>query len=373
MTRALRIGRIFGILIEVDYTWFFIFLLVAAGLWSWTAVHLPSLPPGARLFLAALTAALFFLSVVLHELSHSVVAKRFGLGITGITLFLFGGVSKMTDEPKSPSAEFKIAIAGPLTSIALAVLFLLGARLLRHGEGTAAFAAVFVWLGWMNGMLAIFNMLPGFPLDGGRVLRAGLWHWLVNLTQATRIAATLGQGFGILMIAAGILIFLRGQDWGGLWFAFIGWFLIQAAQASYQQVVLRQALSGVPVSSIMTQEVDSVPPEMTLDQVVHEYVMGRNHPAFPVLEGEEVLGLLCLSDIRAIPQDNWTRTTARDAVPPLTAHYTIAPSADAWEAMLRMTAENCGRLLVMEGEALRGIISRTDIMRIMRTRLELGL
>ena len=373
MTRALRLGRIFGIDIEIDYTWFIIFFLVAAGLSSgWFAKYLPDMSLGARWLIAAFTTVLFFASVLLHELSHSLVAIRNGLNISGITLFLFGGVSKMTEEPRSAGAEFKIAIAGPVTSMMLAAVFLIAAQFLKGAAGGNVLGTVFLWLGYVNGMLAVFNLLPGFPLDGGRVLRAGLWKGLMNLSEATRIAATFGQGLGILMIIGGIFLFFGGAGLGGLWLAFIGWFLIQAAQSSYRQLVLRQALSGVPVSTVMSGEVDWVPAEITLDQVVHEYVMGRNHPAFPVLDGDEVLGLLCLNDIRGVPRENWSRTTAREAVPALTDQFTIAPSTDAWDALVRMTAENCGRLLVLEDGQLRGIVSRTDIMRLMRTRLELG-
>lgn len=373
MTRALRIGRIFGISIEIDYTWFIIFFLVAAWLSSgWFARSLPNLSLGARWLIAGLTALLFFASVLLHELSHSLVAIRHGLRIDGITLFLFGGVSKMTDEPKSAGAEFKIAIAGPVTSMILAAVFLIAARALKGAPDGNVFATVFMSLGYVNGMLAVFNLLPGFPLDGGRVLRAGLWKGLMSFSEATRIAATFGQGLGILMIIGGIFLFFSGAGLGGLWLAFIGWFLVQAAQSSYQQLVLRQALSGVPVSTVMTKEVDWVPADTALDRVVQEYIMGRNHPAFPVLDGDQVLGLLCLNDIRKVPREKWQWTTARDAVPELTNQLTIAPWTDTWDALIRMTAENCGRLLVLENERLRGIVSRTDIMRLMRTRLELG-
>jgi Zn-dependent protease/predicted transcriptional regulator len=374
MTKSFRIGRLFGIEIEIDYTWFIVFvLLMVLVSTDILAKQLPGLALGTRWLVAAFTTVLFFASVLLHELSHSVVAKAQGLGISGITLFIFGGVSKMTDEPKSAGAEFKIAIAGPLMSLFLAVLCF-GLRFaFRLAPSGAPFAVVFGWLGAMNGMLAVFNMLPGFPLDGGRVLRAGLWQSLANLAEATRIAATFGQGLGILMIVGGIFLFLISRDAGFLWLALIGWFLTQMAQSSYQQVVLRQALSGVPVTQAMTTQVQAVRGDITLDRVVNEYIMAYNHPAFPVLDGDRLLGLLCLSDIRRVAQERWSYVTAREAVPPLTEQYMIAPQADAWDALVRMTAENCGRLLVVEGGALRGIISRTDIMRLMRMRMQLGL
>jgi Zn-dependent protease len=197
MTRAFRIGRVFGIDIEIDYTWFIIFFIIVIGLsTNWLAKYLPDVSVGLRWLIAALTTILFFASVLLHELSHSVVALRSGIKISGITLFLFGGVSKMTDEPKSPGVEFRMAIAGPLMSLVLAVVFFAAAFLLRSGPGGVVFSTVFRWLGIVNGMLAAFNLLPGFPLDGGRVLRAGLWYWKASLGDATRIASSFGQGSG---------------------------------------------------------------------------------------------------------------------------------------------------------------------------------
>jgi len=374
MTKSFRIGRIFGIEIELDYTWFIVFvLLMVLVSTDILARRLPGLALSTRWLFAAFTTVLFFASVLLHEISHSLVAKSQGLGISGITLFIFGGVSKMMDEPKSAAAEFKIAIAGPLMSLFLAAVYF-GLRF-AFGllPGGTAFAVVFGWLGLMNGMLAVFNMLPGFPLDGGRVLRAGLWQSLSNLAEATRIAASFGQGIGVLMIVGGIFFFLISRDAGFLWLALIGWFLTQMARSSYQQVVLREALSGVPVAQAMTTQVQAVPGDITLDRVVTEYIMAYNHPAFPVLDGDRLLGLLCLSDIRRVQQQQWAFVTAREAVPPLTGQYMIVPQADVSDALVRMTAENCGRLLVVEGGALRGIISRTDIMRLMRMRMQLRL
>jgi len=374
MTRSFRIGRLFGIDIEIDYTWFIVFFLFAALLSTDVLANsLPGLSLGARWLIAGLTTLLLFASVLLHELSHSVVARRSGLGITGITLFLFGGVSKMSDEPKSPGVEFRIAVAGPLASVALAFVFLAIAHVVRPLPGGAIGNTVFTWLGGVNGMLAVFNLLPGFPLDGGRVLRAGLWRAMGSLAEATRIAATFGHALGLLMIVGGIMLFALGAGFRSLWLAFIGWFLIQAAQSSYRQVVLRQAISGVPVERVMTGDVKWVPADIPLDHIVNEYVMRHNHPAFPVFDQDRLIGLLCLADIRNVPQERWAQVTAREATPPLSQANTISPQTDAWDALVRMSAENCGRLLVVEDGLLRGIITRTDIMRLMRHRRELGL
>ena len=376
MTRAFRVGRVLGIEIEVDWTWFIIFVILALALSGGLLKDkLPGLGLPARWLLALVTTLLFFGSVLVHELAHSVVARRNGLGITGITLFIFGGVSKMADEPRSPGMELKIAIAGPAMSVVLSAVYFALAGVLGGLPGGKMFVTVFYYLGWVNGMLAAFNLLPGFPLDGGRVLRAGLWRALANLGEATRIASYLGQGLGVLMILFGFAslfgVFGRG-GLGGVWMAFIGWFLIQAAQASYQQLMLKQALSAIPVSRIMTPEVVWIGAEATLEQVVHDYVMAYNHPAFPVFDGGTALGLLCLSDIRSVPRERWPYTIAREIVPPLTAAHTIAPTADAWEALLKITSGSCGRLLVMAEGRMQGIVSRADIMRAMRMRVELG-
>jgi Zn-dependent protease/predicted transcriptional regulator len=372
MTRSFRIGRVFGIDIEIDYTWFIVFVIVFVLLSTgWFARHLPRASLGARGLIGFSTAVLFFASVLLHELAHSLVALRSGLKISGITLFIFGGVSKMTEEPKSAAVEFQMAVAGPAMSGVLCAVFLGLYFLVRAVPEIQVLGTMFYWLGMMNGMLAVFNLLPGFPLDGGRVLRAGIWGATRNLTDATRIASSFGQALGFLMIVFGIVSFMTG-NFGGIWIGLIGWFLVQAAQSSYRQLILRQQLLGVPVSSVMTEQVEWVPADTTLDQVVHDHVMRHNHPAFPVLDDGQLLGLISLGDIRHVPRERWPYVTARDAVPPLTEAQTVRPDVDIWDALVKMTSGNMGRLLVSDSSGLRGIVTRTDIMRLLRRRIELG-
>jgi len=374
MTRSFRVGRILGLDIEIDYTWFIVFFIVVVWLsFDRSTLHLPGAPAPVRWLIGFLTAVLFFVSVLFHEISHSVVALRNGLKISGITLFIFGGVSKMTDEPSTAGVEFRMAIAGPLMSLVLCGVFL-GLRFVLGSAGAvgAVLATMFGWLGLMNGALAVFNLLPGYPLDGGRVLRAGIWGATGNLLDATRIASSFGQGLGFLLIILGVTRFMFGRDLGGIWIALIGWFLVQAAQQSYQQLVLRQQLLGVPVASVMTNQVEWVPADATLDQVVHDHVMRHNHPAFPVLDGGRLLGLISLGDIRPVPRERWPWVTAREAVPALTEAHTIHPDVGVWDALIKMTSGNLGRLLVTDSNGLRGIITRTDIMRLLRRRMELG-
>jgi len=374
MTRSLKIGRIYGIAIEVDYTWFIVFVLFAYLLsrpGGPLTRNLPDLSIGARWLLAAFTTLLFFASVLFHELSHSLVALRNGMNITGITLFIFGGVSKMSDEPRSPGIEFKMAIAGPAASFVLAVAFYLLAHAVGVGPGYVL-GSVFLWLAFVNGMLGAFNLLPGFPLDGGRVLRAGLWRWLSSLGEATRIASAFGQGLGTLMIVLGVFFVFAGEGINGLWMAFIGWFLIQAAQSGYQQVLVRQLLADVKVGDVMTRDVDRVPADCTLEEVVHEHVMMRSHPAYPVFDNGRLMGLISLQDIRHVPREQLYHVTAREVVPALSETQTIAPDVEVWDALGKMLNSNQGRLLVLDDGDMVGIISRSDIVRVMRARMELG-
>jgi Zn-dependent protease/CBS domain-containing protein len=375
MTRSFRIARVFGIDIELDYTWFIIFALIVWLLASPKgplASGLPNLGVGVRLLVAVFASLLFFLSVLLHELSHSVVALRNGLPITGITLFVFGGVSKLSEEPQTPGIEFKMAIAGPLASFALAGIFFGLAYVVREGAAGPTFARIFIYLAFVNGLLGVFNLLPGFPLDGGRVLRAGLWRWLSSLQRATRVAAGVGQAMGVLLILWGVFRFLAQREPDGLWMALIGWFLSNAAQSSYQQVVVKQMVAGVPVSTIMTRDVHTVRANETIDDLVHEQIMTHSHPAYPVFDDGRLLGLITLADIRQVPRERRPYVTVGEVVPPLKEQQTIAPEADVWEALTRMATVGQGRLLVTEEGQLRGIVSRSDVMRLIRARMEVG-
>jgi Zn-dependent protease/predicted transcriptional regulator len=366
-SHSIRLGKILGIEIEVDYTWFIILALVAFAIARELPGKLEGLPAGFHWLLGIVIALLLFASVLLHELSHSILAKMNGLGIAGITLFLFGGVSKLVKEPRSAFSELQIAIVGPLVSLVLAGLFGV-AHFLAPG---AVLKTIFGLSALINLWLAVFNLLPGLPLDGGRVLRAIIWHLSGSFAKATRIASIAGQGIGFFLVFVGILT-LFGNVLGGLWMAFIGWFLIQAAQSSYQQSILRRLLSGMRVESLMTTDVITIPAETTLEAAVGDYFLAHNYAAFPVLREGEVLGLIRLSDVRQIPRQRWANMTAGEAAPRLRLEQVVAPEEDAWEAMAKMASEGQGRLLVMSEGVLRGIISRSNIMRLIRTKMDLG-
>lgn len=369
---TIRIGKLLGIPITVDGSWFIIFALIVYML---AVLYFPQVNPEFTTtmnWVAGMIAALLlFASVLLHELMHSWVALRNGIAIGGITLFIFGGVSRMKDEPKTPEAELKMAIAGPATSFALAVFFwaiaFFGGRPLL---GMVGFE-VLGYLALINLVLAIFNMLPGFPLDGGRVLRAVLWGSFNSLDKATRYAAKIGQGIAWMMIIGGFWFMLFGGLLGGLWLVFIGWFLNNAAQQSYQQLVLRRALSGVEVSRVMTTDFPHVDPNLTIEEFVHDYLLRYDYAAFPVTEDETFMGIVTATEIRDIPRERWQHMRIRDAVRSPEEERMIDEEDDAFDALMHMAEGNYRRLLVMHEGRLKGMVMQDSIVNIVRTKLQL--
>lgn len=372
MSGSIRLGKIAGISIELHFTWFIIFALVALGITLKLPELVPGIETGARWVLGISLTLAFFFCLFLHELAHSLVAKRLGIGIAGITFFVFGGVSRMTSEPKSAGDELKMAAAGPLTSIFLGGLFVAAWYVARLVGASQALVVGLGGLGFINLALAGFNLVPGFPLDGGRLLRAIIWATTGDLQQATYIASTAGQGFAYLLIAFGVFS-LFARDWNGLWFILLGWFLLDAARSSYQQQVLRSALSGVRVREIMTSGVITIPPEMTLQQAVDDYFLRMNYAAFPVADGGNIRGILTLPHVRQVPRERWAYTRAIEAIEPMDGNQWMHPDQDAWEALSTMASQGTGRMLVAEHGQLLGIISRTDIMRFLRVKMELGI
>lgn len=372
---SLKIGRLLGVPISVDISWLVIFALIvytlAVGYFPQTN---PNFTPAMNWLAGVLAGLMLFVSVLLHELMHSYVAKKNHIGIAGITLFIFGGVSRMTDEPRTPEAEFKMATAGPATSFALAGLFWLivvfGGRPLLGELGYQ----VVRYLALINLMLGIFNMLPGFPLDGGRVLRAILWGSLGDLDRATRYASFVGQAFGYTFIALGFagMLLLRGFFLNGLWLVFIGWFLNNAAQQSYQQIALRRALSGVNVSRVMSTDFPHVDPSMCLDDFVHDYLLKYDYTAFPVTEGDNLVGVITVNEVRDLPREKWPETPVSAVTHPTEEERVIDENDDAFDALMHMAEGNLGRLLVMHDGKLKGIVTQDSIFNIVRTKLQLG-
>lgn len=373
MRNEIKLVTIFGIEISLSWSWFFIFFLISFLLiFGIIPSQFPAFGMLTNVIVGAVTSILFFVSLITHELMHSIVAKLNGLDVKKITLFIFGGASQLSDEPDKPAVEFKIAIVGPATSVALSALFFLLWRALVLIKFPVVIWAPFVWLWQINLILALFNLLPGFPLDGGRVFRSVLWGLLKDVKRATKFAAMGGQIFAGLLVLLGILFFLTGQI-GGLWFILIGWFLYQAAISSYHQLLARESLRGVIVAQVMTTQILSVPPETTLDKLMEEYVIQHGLKRLPVIENGVLLGIVNLTDLNEIPREMWDKVTVSKILRPPDKNVLVMPGEDVMKALMTMSDLDVGQLLVVsDTDRLVGIITRRDILRQVRVRQELA-
>lgn len=370
----IKLGRIAGIPISIDLSWFVVFALIIYVLaQSYFPTVAPGLSSGMRWLGGFVAALLLFISVLLHELMHSIVALKNGIQISGINLFIFGGVSRMRSEPRTPEIEFKMAIAGPLTSLVLAAVLW---GLLRLG-GEAWFGELGVvilgYLALINLVLGVFNLLPGFPLDGGRVFRAMLWGAMNNLERATRVASFVGQGFAYLFIIGGFWFMLFGGFLSGLWLVFVGWFLNNAAQQSYQQLQLRKVLSGVDVHRVMTSDFPQLDPDMTLDDFVHGYLLKYDYTTFPVIDGDRFMGVVTIAEVRETPRERWSETSLRQIVKCPDDERVVKCTDDAFDALMHMAEDNAQRLLVMCEGKLEGVVTQDNIVNLVRTKLQLGM
>jgi Zn-dependent protease len=369
---GIHLFTIAGIRIVIDYSWFIIFLLVAVSL---SAGYLPQQHPGASTagyWAAGLIAtAAFFFSILFHELAHSFMALRSGISIPSITLFLFGGVSRLSEEPKDPKTDLRIAIVGPFSSFVLAGLFWVAGRELGPSLHPLA-RAVLEYLAFINLALGIFNLAPGFPLDGGRVLRAIVWWRTGSVDRATRIVSDLGKGFALTLIFAGAYVILQGALLGGIWLIFIGMFLRGSAARGYEQMVLQRALESARVSEVMILDPVTLSPELPLGDVVDHYFLRYGYHGFPVVEGGSVVGLLSVADIAGLPQSERASRLVRDVMRPLDASSVISKDASLLEALERLSPPGLGRLVVLEEGRLRGFITKTGLIRLLELRWVLG-
>jgi Zn-dependent protease len=383
MRSGLKIGKVAGIEIDIDWSWLLILALVTWNLATLFRAWHPDWDALPTVALALVAALLLFTSVVVHELAHALVAGTQSVPVRDITLFLFGGVSDIRREPPTPRAEFLIAIVGPLTSIVLGVVFLLfgGLGLDRVGTSLADPAQVYatigpvttllLWLGPTNLLLGIFNLIPAFPLDGGRVLRAFLWWVTGNLRRATRWA-TLGTHLvswalilaGIAMVVGVQLPLFGSGAISGVWLAFIGWFLHTAATRTYEEVVIRDLLVGVPVARLMRAgQPSAVAPDLNIADLVQERILGTEDRAFPVLEGERLVGLVCLDDVRGVARTAWSTTTVRQIMIPLDRLAVAYPEEESDEAFATLAERDVDQLPVVQGGRLVGLLRRRDIVR----------
>jgi Zn-dependent protease/predicted transcriptional regulator len=365
---GLNLFKVAGIQITIDVSWFIIFLLV---LWSLSAGYFPRQFPdqSVQVYWAAglVATILFFFSVLFHEMSHSLMAQRCGIEISEIKLFIFGGVSKLSEEAKNPVNEFKIAVVGPMSSFVLAIFFWFCTRLLGGLQLSLA-PIITGYLVWINVALGIFNLLPGFPLDGGRILRAILWYKTGSLSRATKWASDVGKGLAIALMVLGALQIFAGMLIGGIWLIFIGMFLRGVAEGGYQEVVMRQSLEDVEVREVMIEDVVNVQPDLTIRKLVTDYFLRYGFKGFPVMDNEKVIGVISLAEVKNIDYNQESTTRVADIMQPLNNKIVISPDISLVIAMRKMVTENTARLLVMENDQLLGMITKTGLLRFLEIR-----
>jgi Zn-dependent protease len=367
--QAISLGRILGIPIGLDYSWFLIFALVT---WMLAVSYYPSefgnWPAAQYWVVGAATAIMLFVSVLLHELGHSVVAMRYKIPVRSITLFIFGGVAQIGAEPPSASAEFWIALAGPVVSFALAILFGL---LQPIFVAVAPLLALAQYLAYINGTLAVFNLIPGFPLDGGRVFRAIVWGVTHNLRRATIIAANVGRVIAYLFILVGVWQMLNGNFGTGLWIAFIGWFLENAASAQVQQQTVHDLLADHRVTEVMSRDYATIPENATLQDLVDDHILGAGRRCLLVTQDDKTVGMLTVHNVKEVPRTAWPTTTAAQTMIPMAQVKRVEPGEELWAALEEMDRDGVNQLPVMVDGQCLGMLSREDVISYMRTRREL--
>jgi Zn-dependent protease/CBS domain-containing protein len=362
------LGRIMGIPLGLDYSWFVIFVLLT---WSLAGSYYPAefknWPLALYWLMGAVTALLFFSSILLHELGHSIVALRYKIPVRSITLFVFGGVAQIGAEPPSAAAEFVIAIAGPLVSLCLALIFLVVQPIVAE---LAPLWGLAKYLAYINFAVFFFNLIPGYPLDGGRVFRAIFWAITGNMRRATLVAANVGRLFGFLFIFVGVWRIFSG-DLGGFWIAFIGWFLDGAATAQIHQVMFQTSLAGHTVSQAMSHRCAVVPQDVTLQQVVDEHILSAGQRCLLVNREDKTIGLITLHRIKEVPRDKWPSTLVGQVMLPVEKMKRIRPEEELWTALEQMDRDGVNQLPVMTDGRMVGMLSREDVITFLRTLEEL--
>lgn len=380
MKASFKLFRIAGIDIGIHFSWIFIFIFFT---WTLAVSWFPSINPNwstaAYWFAGIISSLALFISVLIHELAHSLVAKARGLPVSSITLFILGGVSNLQEEPKKPGVEFTMAIVGPGTSLVLAVIFFGITRAIGTANSTTAPYAIIFYLFYANLLLGIFNLLPGFPLDGGRVLRSIIWGSTGDLKRATNVAATVGQVFGWLFIGFGVFFVLGGSIFGvqgdfvsGLWLAFIGWFLNSSADASRKEVTLRERLSHVKVRTLMNLNTSTISPETSVQEMVNGIFTRQHERAVPVCRDNQLLGIATIADIKKIPQERWATTPVKEIMSG-TNLQTVSPDDDLNTALQLIAKNDINQVIIKDNGNCAGLLTRADIIRYVQTSQELGL
>lgn len=373
-THRLTLFELFGFKVHVDLSWLLLAILIT---WSLAIGYFPAVAPGLEastywwMGVVGLIGLAF--SIVIHELAHSLVARRFDMPIRGITLFIFGGVAEMSEEPTSAKGEFLMAIAGPLMSIAVAAAFFILSGAIGYVAG-GMHPAVLVtgYLALINGILAVFNMVPAFPLDGGRVLRAALWGWKKDIVWATRMAAASGNMFGFLLIALSIYSLFVGNFIGAIWWFLIGLFVQGAATSALHQQLARTTLSGQRVRQFMRPDVVAVSPDLMLERLVEDYFYRYYYKSFPVVERDRLVGTIAIDSVKDIARERWPLQNVRAVMEPVSSENTIGPDQDASKALAQMQRTGLSRLLVTSGDRLAGVLALRDLLNYLSVRLDLA-
>ena len=368
---SIKLFKVFGIEIRLDYSWFIIFALFA---YFFGFIYFPSVLPGLNKGLLALitviTVIFVFISVLIHEMSHSLVARRKGTSVEKITLFLFGGMAQIEKEPETPYSELIMAIAGPAASFVVAAIF---GVIWFFTKNIALVREPVGYLAIVNIVLGVFNILPGYPLDGGRVLRAIIWKTTGNLERATFIASTVGRVIGFVIIAAGIFFIFMGNFLNGIWLAFMGWFIQSSAQTGYRQLIFETSIKGIKVRDIMNENIVNVTKDITIQDLVDDYFMKYRFGRFPVIEDEKTqrfIGVISLHDIKGVSKEEWPKVKIGDIVKSVSESEKVDMSMEISDAIKRMGKNDLGHLVVMSGDKLRGIITKSEVMRFIRIRSE---
>lgn len=370
--RRITLFKLMGFEVRLDASWIILAFVIT---WSLALGYFPSLEPGLPTsdywWMGAIAAVALFLSIVVHEFAHSIVARAQGLPMKGITLFIFGGVAEMGGEPASARIEFWMAIVGPLTSAAIgAIAFGIDRAFAADWPPQAAGIVHYLW--WINWTLAVFNMIPAFPLDGGRVLRSIIWARRGNLASATRTASQFGQGFGIVLIALGVIQLFFGNFVSAIWWFILGMFLRNAAQQSYQQILIRTALEGEPISRFMKSDVITVPPQISVEDLVDNYVYRYHHKMFPVVnESHDLRGCISVDALRDIPREEWRQHSVQELMRPCSIDNTVSPEADAVSALSKMSRTGLSRLLVVDHGKLLAIVALKDLLNFLSLKMDL--
>lgn len=374
MRQTIRIFSLFHIPIEINFSWFIILGLVIFSLSrGYFPALAPYLPASTHLMLGIITALCLFICLLLHELSHALVAQNHKLPIHSITLFIFGGVAHMEKEPSHPKVEFEMAIAGPLASFFLAAVFKYFEVLGKLWNWPETILLVLGYLFFINLAIAIFNLLPGFPLDGGRVLRSILWHFTRNFSLATQIASSLGKGLAYFFILWGLITLVWGGSFlSGLWLIFIGLFLSEAAESSFKQVILKKSLAGITVEKIMSPNVITLPSHIKVGEAIDNYFFKFRHNVFPVIEDDQLKGVVTLHQVKETPKENWDKLTVKEIMSPIAPNLIADKNTNPLNALTKMAQNELGRLLVIENNKLIGILSQKDILRLFEFKQKLG-